>query len=57
MLVWIDETGDQRNNVRKLGYSLKGIPIPVMSLEGIQDLEIIAGSVHVFSKVKSTYVQ
>lgn len=62
MLVWIDETGyDQRNNMRRCGYSVQGIPpcdhrllirgirysaIPVMSMQGIHDVQIIEGSVN-----------
>jgi len=62
MLVWIDETGcDQRNSLRRYGYSIRGIPprdhrllirgtrysaIPVMSLQGIHDVQVIEGTVN-----------
>lgn len=61
MFVWIDETGcDKRNSMRRYGYSVRGIPpcdhrllirgtrysaIPVMSMYGIHDVEIVEGSV------------
>ena len=57
MFVWIDETGcDKRNNMRRCGYSVRGIPphdhrllirgtrysaIPVMSMQGIHDVQIV----------------
>ena len=62
MFIWIDETGcDRRNCTRKYGYSLRGITprdhrllvrgirysaIPVMSMEGIHDVAILAGTVN-----------
>ena len=62
MLVWIDETGcDQRNSLRRCGYSIRGIPprdhrllirgtkysaIPVMSLQGIHDVQVVEGTVN-----------
>lgn len=62
MFVWIDETGcDQRNGVRKHGYSIRGIPpcdyrllirgtrysaIPVMSMQGIHDVQVVEGTVN-----------
>ena len=62
MLIWIDETGcDQRNTLRKRGYSIRGITpedhrllvrgvrysaVPVMSLDGIHDLCIFEGNVN-----------
>ena len=62
MLIWIDETGsDRRNEIRKFGYSLKGMParscqlriggkrlsaIPVMTTNGIEDVYITDGSVN-----------
>ena len=62
MLVWVDETGcDKRNCRRRYGYSVRGIPpqdhrilvrgvrysgIPVMSLQGIHDVQIVEGSVN-----------
>lgn len=62
MFVWIDETGcDKRNNMRRSGYSVRGIPpcdhrllvrgtrysaIPVMSMQGIHDVQIVEGSVN-----------
>ena len=62
MLVWIDETGcDQRNTKRRYGYSVRGIApcdhrllihgirysaIPVMSLQGIHDVQIVEGTVN-----------
>ena len=61
-LIWIDETGsDQRNEIRKYGYSLKGKParacrscvsgkcysaIPVMTTSGIEDVYITTGGVN-----------
>ena len=62
MFVWLDETGcDQRNTLRKYGYSLRGIPvcdyrllvrgkrysaIAVISLDGIHDVYITEGTVN-----------
>ena len=62
MLVWIDETGcDQRNSLRRCGYSIRGIlprdhrllirgtrysAIPVMSLQGIHDVQVVEGTVN-----------
>jgi len=62
MLVWVDETGcDRRNSMRKFGYSVRGIPprdhrllarglrysgIAVMSLEGMQDVQLVEGTVN-----------
>ena len=62
MLIWIDETGsDRRNEIRKFGYSLKGMPahsyqlrvggkrlsaIPVMTTNGIEDVYVTSGSVN-----------
>ena len=62
MLVWVDETGcDERNCQRRHCYSVRGIPpqdhwilvrgvrysgIPVMSLQGIHDVQIVEGSVN-----------
>ena len=60
MLVWLDETGcDNRNALRKKGYSVRGMPlrdhqllirgvrysaIPVMSLDGIHNVYILEGT-------------
>ena len=60
MFIWIDETGcDRRNSMRRYGYSMKGLPprdhrllvrgtrysaIPVMSMQGILDVEIMEGT-------------
>ena len=39
MLVWVDEKGcDQRNNMRKYGYSVWGIPLA--SFPGLAHLSI-----------------
>ena len=62
MLVWIDETGcDRRNSLRRCGYSVRGMPprehrllvrgtrysaIPVLSLQGIHDVQIFEGTVN-----------
>ena len=62
MLVWIDETGcDRRNSLRRYGYSIRGMPprdyrllihgtrysaIPVLSLQGIHDVQIMEGTVN-----------
>ena len=62
MLVWIDETGcDQRSSLRRYRYSIRGIPphdhrllihgirysaIPVMSLQGIHDVQVVEGTVN-----------
>lgn len=62
MLVWIDETGcDRRNSLRRYGYSIRGMPprdykllvrgtrysaIPVLSLQGIHDVQVIEGTVN-----------
>ena len=55
MLVWVDETGcDRRNSMRKFGYSVRGIPprdhkysgVTVMSLEGMQDVQLVEGTVN-----------
>ena len=62
MLIWIDENGsDQRDEIRKYGYSLKGKPartcqlcvsgkrysaIPVMTTSGIEDVYITTGGVN-----------
>ena len=62
MLIWIDETGsDRRNEIRKYGYSLKGMPacsyllriggkrlsaIPVLTTNGIEDVYITDDSVN-----------
>jgi transposase len=62
MFLWIDETGcDKRNCTRKYGYSLRGIPpcdhrllvrgtrysaLPIMSLQGIHDVQIVEGTVN-----------
>ena len=62
MLVWVDESGcDRRNSIRKRGYGIRGITpqdhrllvrgtrfsaIPVMSMEGIHDLNLFEGSVN-----------
>ena len=62
MFVWLDETGcDRRNTLRKYGYSLRGIPvsdhrllvrgkrysaIPVMSVDGIHDVYVTAGTIN-----------
>ena len=61
MFIWIDETGcDRRNSIRKYGYSVRGITprdhrlllrgarvsgIAVMSLEGMQDVQLVEGTV------------
>ena len=62
MFVWIDETGcDRQNSKRRYGYSVRGIPprdhrllvrgvrysgITVMSLGGINDVQLVEGSVN-----------
>lgn len=62
MLVWIDETGcDRRNSLRRYGYSIRGMPprdhrllirktrysaIPVMSLQGVHDVQVVEGTVN-----------
>lgn len=62
MLIWLDETGcDQRNTIRKYGYSIQGHPlsehrllvrgvrytaIPIVSLEGIHDVYIHKGTMN-----------
>ena len=62
MLVWIDETGcDRRNSLRRYGYSVRGRPprdykllvrgtrysaIPVLSLQGIHDVQLFEGTVN-----------
>jgi hypothetical protein len=62
MLIWLDESGfDQRNYLRKRGYSVCGMPvtdhrllvrgirysaIPVLSLEGIHDVFITEGTMN-----------
>ena len=62
MLVWVDETGcDRQNSMRKFGYSVRGIPprdhrllargvrysgIAVMFLEGMQDVQLVEGTVN-----------
>ena len=59
MLIWIGS--DRRNEIRKYGYSLKGMPahsyqlrvggkqlsaIPVMTTNGIEDVYVTSGSVN-----------
>lgn len=59
MLLWVDESGcDRRNCMRKRGFSVRGmtprehkllvrgIRIPVMSLEGIHDVCLFEGTVN-----------
>ena len=62
MLLWLDESScDQRHAVRKYAYSIRGIPmcdqrilirgtrystIPIVSVEGIQDVYIAEGNVN-----------
>ena len=62
MLIWIAESGcDRRNCVRKWGYSVRGLPprdhrllvrgtrystIPVMTVEGIDDVYLMEGNVN-----------
>jgi len=62
MLVWVDETRcDRQNSMRKFGYSVRGIPphdhrllargerysgIAVMSLEGMQDVQLVEETVN-----------
>ena len=52
MFIWIDETGsDRRKEIRKYGYSLRGIPpcisaIPVMTTRGIEDVKTTTGNVN-----------
>ena len=71
MFVWVDETGcDRRNSMRKYGYSNRGLPpreyriliqgvrysgITVMSQEGVQDVQLVEGTVNgqVFEDLKS----
>ncbi len=60
-IVWLDETGcDHRTNIRKFGYSLRGLPpvyhrflirgtrisaISALCTEGMVDYELVSGSV------------
>lgn len=62
MFIWIDETGsDRRREIRRYGYSLRGIPptchqlrvsgthisaIPVLTTRGIEDVYTTTGSVN-----------
>ena len=62
MFLWIDESGfNNRNSIRKFGYSLRGMhpvdhrllvrgvrysAVPVMSATGIHDLYLAEGSVN-----------
>ena len=61
MLIWVDESGcDRRNTIRKRAYGIRGITpqdhrlfirgtrysaVPVMSIEGIHDLQLFEGNV------------
>jgi hypothetical protein len=61
MFIWLDETGCDRNTLRKYGYSLRRIPVcdhrllvrgkqysalPVMSLDGIHGVYVTEGTVN-----------
>jgi hypothetical protein len=62
MLVWLDESGcDKRNNIRKYGYSIRGIrpvkrrllvrgvrysAIPVMTIYGLYDVYLAEGTIN-----------